>query len=664
MKGSITLSETILAGSGIIISFILIILVVQMVFSQQSSKTYESTFDSLAREISTNIDRAAAAAGSVEIQQDMPKGLKFDLTIDYKTVILRYGGNNAVKNSFIGSIKSDVITFHNPSTLCMVKSINDNRVTITDRKCQCNEDDSMCDASCILKNVCDSKCISDSSGVCNVFCAREYPDVCDLNCHKNYITGLCEVNCIEPNRTDDICSPDCNNLKKDVCDMDCYKTYYNGTTGICDPDCPAEIEDAILKTYDGILYKKSDGFCYTGCVNYTIEGETLEGKDYTHIFLKSDGICDEDCKDTDNICDPDCKGSMSSEACKNKCTTEGNKTTKYPCCEGLIECPGDKICREDKPLACCGNSICEGRPGTKNGWGVGNKTKWETNFTCPVDCNITALEMKINNTNKPLSCQAGSFKKSVCYTNVLEQGIFVGFEPVWRDNIFEVCHEEVKKFLDRRNWDINEVIKTWTDKTPESWAWDAARYEDACNRMNTVSKTVASNENYTDEIYRCCGLSGAACGTADYTLQCNGVGFCIDHSTAVVSTLRTLGIPAKNVYSIFQLTENSAHAWVLLRCDPNVTDNLKPKECEGNWGKWLSIDATAHYVRPFREEEHSTICLMWNDEGLYAQTEGKINSTHGYAYNNTLITSGSGDPSLCIYNKLCKEPFGVECVVP
>ena len=623
MKGTITLSETILAGTGIIISFILIILVVQMVFSQQSSRTYESTFESLAREISTNIDRAAAAAGSIEIQQDIPKGLKFDLTIDYKTIIIKYNGNNAVKNSFVGSIKSDTTAFHDPTTLCIVKSINDNRVTITDRKCQCNENDNLCDASCILKNVCDSKCISDASGVCNVFCAKDYPDICDLNCHKNYITGLCEVNCIEPNTTDGVCSPDCNNLKKDICDMDCYKTYYNGTIGVCDPDCPAEIEDAILKTEDGILYKKSDGYCYTGCYNYTIEGAIVEQQyeksgesvkkqassqkncspgddtnwrclvvsksgnydstrwqdyenqvwscgsvytwcggelcdqdvpapksswplrchaatvnpqmfpqapvcccinnncekstrgeclsksgepypeddpqcpssqqssvqkssqldvtsktddtDYETIFLKSDGICDEDCKNTDNICDPDCKGSMSSEACKNKCTTEGNKTIKYPCCEVLIECPGDKICRKNKELACCGNDICEGRTGTKNGWGPGNKTKWETNFTCSQDCNKTALEMKINNTNKPLSCQAGSFKKSVCYTNVLDQGIFVGFEPVWRDNIFEVCHEEIVKFLDRRNWDINEVIKTWTDNTPESWAWDAAR---------------------------------------------------------------------------------------------------------------------------------------------------------------------------------------------
>jgi hypothetical protein len=666
MKGSITLSETILEGTGILISFILIVLVVQLVFSQQSSRTSESVFNSLARDISTNIDRASAAAGSVQIQQDIPKGLKFDLTIDYKTLILKYGNGETVKNSFIGLTKSSQIVLKNPTTLCMVKSINDNRVTITDRKCQCNENDDLCDASCILSDVCDPKCISDPSGVCNIFCAKEYPDACDTNCYQNHITGICELNCIEPNVTDGVCSPDCNDLNKGICDLDCYNTFFNGTTGVCDPDCPGQLEEKIFEAEDGVKYKKSDGFCYTGCVDNVTKVEDVNGKIYKNIFLLPDGICDEDCKISDNVCDPDCKGSMSSEACKNKCTTEGNKTEKYPCCEGLIQCPGDKVCKKNQELACCGNSICEGRPGIKNGWGPGNKTKWETNFTCPIDCNETAVASGSNINNKPSLCQAGAFKKSVCYSNLNDaQGNFIGFEPLWKDNVFEVCNDEINKFLDRRSWNIKELIKTWKDpgSTPEAWAWDASRYTDACNRMNTASKTISANENFTLDIYKCCGLSGAACGDADYTPDCTGVGFCIDHSTAVVSALRTLGVPAKNVYSFFGLNDGGAHAWVLFYCDPNEPENRKPTECEGNWGKWLSIDATAHFVAPLKSISY-TPCLMWNDQGIYAQTEGKINATHGYAYNSSIPRTSSFDPSLWIYDKLCKENIGVECVVP
>jgi transglutaminase-like putative cysteine protease len=245
------------------------------------------------------------------------------------------------------------------------------------------------------------------------------------------------------------------------------------------------------------------------------------------------------------------------------------------------------------------------------------------------------------------------------------QGRFIGFEPVWRDDVIEVCQGEIQKFLDRRNWDIKEVIKTWTDSrsTPEAWAWDAARYENACDRMVKASVTVLSNEKYTSNISRCCGIQGASCGTATYTPQCSGVGFCIDHSTAVLSILRTLGVPPTNVYSVFELAPSSAHAWVLFKCDQSEPERLKPVECNGNDGKWLSIDATAHTVKPLDQTSYSTICLMWNDQGIYAQTAGRIDPIRGYAFDPTIPHSGF-DPSLCIYDKLCKDPFSIECVVP
>jgi hypothetical protein len=657
MRGTVVLSETILASTGILISFILVVLVVQLVFSQQSGRTFESTFESLARDISTSIDRTAAVAGSIQIQQEIPKGLKFDLNIDYKTVIIKYEGNKAVRNSFVGLIKSGPYLFHNPEILCIVKTINDNRVMITDKKCNCNENDDVCDVECNLKNVCDVKCMSDKSGVCNPLCSKIYPSTCDPNCYKNEITGVCEVSCIKPSTEDGICSPDCDSLKKGVCDLDCYKMYSNGKTGVCDLDCPYSFPPEKIKTTsDGIKVKISDGNCYSGCVNYTKTDGT--------IVLKYDGICDEDCKNSENVCDPDCVKSMSSEACKNKCTEEGQKLVKYPCCEGLTMCPGDNICVKDKLLACCGNGKCEGRPGTLYGWGPGNKTKWETNYTCYIDCK----DVPINTTfNKPITCQGdGPFTSSVCYRTVDNDPHHD--EVVWNSGIIQVCDQEITTFLDRRNWDIKEVIKTWTDETPEAWAWDNARYQDACNSnvMLKASVTVSSNEKYNLSINKCCSLSGAPCAAnAEYTPQCIGVGFCIDHSTAVLSVLRTLGVPAKNVYSTFQLSSGSAHAWVLFKCNATEPENRKPQECYDYnlWGKWLSIDATAHHVGPYNPNTVTTICLMWNDQGIYAQTEGWIDNTRGYAYDKD-VKSSSTDPSICLYDKLCKQAFGIDCVVP
>jgi hypothetical protein len=777
MRGTVIISETLLEAIGVLISFILIVLVVQLVFQQQTQVTYQSAFEAVARDISTAIDRAAAASGSLYIQQDLPKGLKVNVSISYKNVIVSSDTISARK-SFSGLTNTPPASFINPTTLCIVKTQNDNKVSIVAGSCQCNPKDNICDPVCAAQEICDPACSNSSFGVCNPYCQRYNPNVCDENCYSNYPTGICEAACIQPGVADGICSPDCENVKKGVCDQDCYNQYSNGKTGYCDPDCPPNQN---LIKIGNLTVKKADGHCYTGCINSTliVTGQPVQSEpckagnvtnwhcliiskssDYTsrnytdyeneiwscgafytkcagqlcdennslatyysgnvlchimtvnqnmfpqapvcccvgnncqqntrvgcltssgeiydtndarclnsggstsnsnpskRITLVSDGICDQDCNATTNICDPDCPNSP---ACQNICSKENEKATDgSPCCTGLVACPGDNVCKKvSDPLACCGNGVCEGRPGTPNGWGPGNKTRWETFYTCPKDCTVDPH-------TKLSSCQSGSFGKSMCYADVLDsQGNWIGFTPVWNDNIFGVCQPEIQKFLDRRNWDINELIKTWTDKVPESWAWDIARYQDACNRMQSASLTVATNENYSSSAARCCGLSGAACDSdAQYSPQCLGVGFCIDHSTAVVSILRTLGVPAKDVYSVFELAKNSAHAWVLLKCDQNEPENRQPTQCQGNWGKWLSIDATNHFVALLEQTQYTTVCLMWNDQGLYAQTEGKIDATSGYAYDPGIPKSSSADPSLCLYDKLCKQPFGIDCVVP
>jgi len=96
----------------------------------------------------------------------------------------------------------------------------------------------------------------------------------------------------------------------------------------------------------------------------------------------------------------------------------------------------------------------------------------------------------------------------------------------------------------------------------------------------------------------------------------------------------------------------------------NLPPNLQPDQCQGNWGEWLSIDATGHYVALLDPSQYSTICLMWNDQGLYAQNAGRIDATHGYAYDPSIPKSNTAEPSLCMYDNLCKQPFGIDCVVP
>ena len=660
MKGSVILSETMLETTAILISFILIVLVVQLVFSQQNQRTYESVFEALGRDVSTSIDRAAATAGNIQMQIDIPKGLRFRLDIDQKALIIKYGDKNSVRTFFSSLIKSGPYSFENPKSLCIVKTVNDNSVYISNKTCSCNTNDNICDPECNVENKCDTKCVNDNStGVCNPFCAKENPGICDKNCYRGYQTGVCEKNCIKENERDGICSPDCEGLKKGVCDLDCYDQYPNSKTGYCDPDCPAKSQ---IIDKDGVKYKVQDGKCYTGCINTTASTPTISTP--SKITLLKDGICDLDCKDSKNICDPDCPDSR---ACQNVCTKE-NQTGSDPCCAGLVACPGDNICRKD----CCGNGRCEWRPGTQYGWPEGYKTKWETNYTCPQDC---------GQATQP-SCQTGGpFTSSACYEDVFQGGTRTGDKPSWQPGTISICDSEVKKFLDRRNWDINEVIKTIRARTPEGWAFDASRYIRACQRLQPAGFTISANENYKREDYTCCCLSECPDDRATYIgSECCGVGYCADHASAVLSVLRTLGVPAKDAYTTFDIAGDCRrHAFVVMKCDPDLQNQpgLWPNECNGNANRWLRLDATGQFVTFLDQTDCDVMCIWWNDKGLYALNDGiSSDGKSGYAVPPGVRCGGNWNPSNsrckqtnvdCHIDELCAlagVPQGFKCIIP
>lgn len=759
-----------LETTAILISFILIVLVVQLIFSQQNQQTYQSVFESLGRDISISIDRASATAGNIQIQQDVPSGLQFKLQIDQKAIIINYGNQNSVRTFFSSDIKSGPYNFVNPKSLCVVKTANDNAVYITNTTCACNPNDKTCDPSCNVENKCDPSCVNSTSiGVCNPYCTLKNPSSCDMNCYRSYQTGVCEKNCIAENQTDGICSPDCNGLSKGVCDLDCYNQYSNGKTGNCDPDCPPK---SSIATQNGIKVKLSDGHCYTGCLNVTTtpssasnpsplsgtcntnDHSNLQCEDgvvwgcgqslltcaygnlcstpcvYTSynlccstpngspvlnatdsvcccqykggtcslgarhdclvsggyaypsnsqycqtssiqkqttplskITLVSDGVCDLDCNATANICDPDCPNSP---ACQNICSKENEKATDTsPCCDGLVACPGDHICHKSNDSnVCCGNGYCEGRPGTTFGWPEGFKTKWETSYTCPKDC---------SGPTTPPTCQTGGTQTgAACYEDVRDSlGRRIGQQPTWSTGKIQICNQNVIDFLNRRNWDINQVFQTFKSNTPEGWAWEGNRYVLACQRLQQASLTITANENYSQPDYACC-CPQYGCDVAEATYtgpQCCGVGFCADHGVAVLSILRTLGIPAKDVYITFDIGDLSCnfHSYVLMKCDTDLKNapgpaNLWPTDCNGNENQWLRVDATGHFVKPLSQSPCVTMCMWWNDQGIYPLTAGKIDAQSGWAIPPGVRCGGNlWDPS----NSKCNQgPSPVDCNLP
>jgi len=760
-KGTIIISESIITAVEIIISFILIVLVINLVFTQQASRTYRSAFETIARDIATAIDRAAAAAGSMVIKVDIPAGTKFNLLVDYKSVVVSYGNNVSVRKFFSGVTHSGSQYFENPESLCVIKTKNDNRVVLTDKpSCgKCNAKDGLCDPECSVFGICDPACVTEKpDNICNPLCAQQ-TGVCDPDCYTNETDEVFIDFCASKKNPDGICDPDSDNIKKGFCDVDCLLIYSNNKTGVCDPDC---LTSAYQK-------KDKDGICYTGCVNETEEvrkkGDSGQGyvcdsndpKNYQcwgnfnifacgeykatcrgfccqpsgcgrgtfsmcnmrqstwvnelnidvcccfgddcskkvrsecvrsggyaypensdkcsktivtvkkiivakktdNIRLIKDGICDPDCYEENGICDPDCGDDID---CKKRCAQEGKSCENMDCCEGTYCCPGTNTCSKE----CCGNGVCEGR----DLWPPANKLQWETIYNCK-DC---------GSASRPSCAAGGSFTSTPCFydtdnTNCLDHN------PYWTPNVIEICADEVQKYLDRRSWDIKEVEKSILANIPEGWASDARRYstirnqQDECMNVETVagkcfvqpaSKTIAGNEAYSQATTNCCRVRDGCCDSKYNPIiesTCAGVGFCGDHSTALLSILRTLGVPAKNVFAAFQRASTTSHAFVVYKCDQSMAENLKLSSCEGNWGNWMLVDATAHTIAPLEGSGVcSAMCIWYNDLGAYptidqANGGGRINATTGWAFPTDVNCQSH---SCCNYDKLCPL-LGIKC---
>jgi len=132
MKGSATLSESIVMGFSIIISFILVVLVIRTVLSYQADRSYENLFESIARDIALTIDRTVSMSSSGNSEYRLPKGARADITIDYKYVFVKYG-DQIVRKSYSGLIDSIPYSFEEPEALCFVKE--DNKIRIFDTSC-------------------------------------------------------------------------------------------------------------------------------------------------------------------------------------------------------------------------------------------------------------------------------------------------------------------------------------------------------------------------------------------------------------------------------------------------------------------------------------------------------------------------------------------------
>ncbi len=426
--------------------------------------------------------------------------------------------------------------------------------------------------------------------------------------------------------------------------------------------CSIEDRNKCIITLKGYAYAADSANCQGSTTSGSPRGRIALAD---AIFLPPDGVCDLDCSASDTVCDQDCPDSI------NKCrpyAIEGE-----PCGDG-VECRQDLACSPANKTCmktACGNGACETRDKWRN---VDNPKNWENPYTCPQDCPGTA--------DRNVTCTdigAGNYTGAPCYdANVLS----------YQYGKIEVCNANVEAFLNRRNWDINEIAETTLrgEGAPWGFAFDWSRYGEACQRMATAGQVIEAQENYILEEGACCDPAYARfCdrGGAVMTPLCKNVGFCSDHTTGLLSALRRMGLPETHVWGTFMFIPTvsggvcGAHAGVAYKCDQNLNDSMKLKECDGKWGEWLFLDATNHFIRPLSEMGCSELCTWWNDKGLYAQAEagGKFNGTHGFAFppgakcrgdrwkGEGFCQAGNEAPLSCQWEKVCKD-HNANCIWP
>ncbi len=260
MKAAI--SENLISAFGIIISLALIFLIGSIVFGDTSTQATEASYRKIARDIAGTIDRLGSEAGSAVLQYDLPAGQNVDIEIRHKSIEVSSGAaRQGMAFSAIRNFPDQ--RFEKPRSLCFVKSRFDRSIMAKAGACGCRLADSVCDAECIVKNVCDAGCRkNEKDSICNPFCAVQGDGICDQDCYRNGPDTVWDPDCKNAaGAGDGICDPD-SALDDGYCDPDCV-----GKEGYCDPDCP----DFSLKC---------DPRCKTdpaACAPKKGEGETCTG---------------------------------------------------------------------------------------------------------------------------------------------------------------------------------------------------------------------------------------------------------------------------------------------------------------------------------------------------------------------------------------------------
>jgi len=644
-KGALVISESMLTAIGIVITLILLISFGYFFFQTQLAGAEEASWEAIGREVAGYVDRAGAEAGSVAIEYQPPKGAEFDLKIDYKRVTVRPQGKTDKQASIPFSTLTnleDPVTLSNPDQLCIYKDQATSTIAVTPGTCRCEPGDGICSPGCLIEETPDPACNSPGKDyVCDPRVSAAGDGICDPDCYRNANDGVdetldCnkgdkikrEVGSVKVVKEDGTCDKDTAGEKNGICDLDCHS---NQEDELYDPDCTLDGDnDQIEDENDSIC--DPDGF-----KDLDDDGQ-IEAKN---------GVCDLDCAAMESNCDPDC-GPSKDEGCGN-CAEQGEKVPEdgARCCQPsdgvgtsqkLVRCPGDHICRSaSNPLACEGNDICEISPLMDRDTSGSDIAQWPMNSS-PFHWENTLLEENLNQGDDCAGVLSSMSDPGQNCADRVNKGSYDTAPCGYDDNhnptcpvsgVIEVCQRDIENYLDRRSWDISQILAGLTAQAPRGFAFNHNRY-DPTNAQNCActtqkaSKTIKANENYQKGVGQCCTSSNCGCADCEVVPECAGVGFCGDHSVAILSVLRTLGVPANHTWSVYSVSDNVHHGWVAYKCGSSSSGaaNVDWKGCNGD--EWIAIDPTSHETIELRNADSaslgglcSSMRLWFNDHGQY-----------------------------------------------
>ena len=478
----------------------------------------------------------------------------------------------------------------------------------------------------------------------------------ELKSSKTFLLpdGICDKDCEEENG---ICDPDCTKDKD--CEMQCAKLGENCSqldpcpgAGICCPGdkivrencCGNEICETREMWVPGNETKWENFYtCRQDCTN-------LNDSVCARVLntTQNNSGCDFDCLNKFNrfgasdymFCDPECSGS------------EFNANGICPIMNNNNQSIQDNICLEIEDNVCdpdCVNFTDKCDP---------DCCPFNSNSPCPSSPGCYC----------PERVKKGSFTGAFWFSETSNNPNCNEHEPQMTNGVIEVCSQEAINFLNRRGWDIKELARSIVAPTPEGFSFDFSRYITITREgVQKASKTLKANDEYNLSS-SCCCTSDCPCGTCEATNMCCGIGFCGDHAVGILSALRTLGVPAKNVFATFTGSAPGCgrHSFVVYKCDPSMPENLKLEECDGNWNEWLIIDATAHVIKPLRNSgECENMCIWFNDYGPYPTIDPSVHGFGGKLDSNTgrpfPQETGCRVGGACAMQKVCNL-FGINCV--